>query len=300
MTASPIRVGVALLAILSLAPVPAAAGSFKHLASVYQDDKEGPLRAPEGVACDEKGAIVVADTGNGRLLTFAWRDGKVSGGAELRVAEAPYPVRVQIDGRGNVLVLDRKARRIVRLDASGKFDGVVEPRGVSGSGSVGVSAFRVTKDGELVLLDVASHRILVLDSGGKVTRELALPPSGPQFMDVAVDASGRILALDAAGSRLWAAEKGARELQPLGVSLKDRASFPVYVAEESGRFLVVDQFGNGVVTLGGDGTFQGRELEMGWADGRVYYPAQACTAIPGVVVLADRANDRIQVFATGR
>jgi streptogramin lyase len=294
------RASLASLVLLASAPLAAQAATMKHQLSVYSDDKEEPMRAPEGVACGEKGAIVVADSGNGRILTFTYRDGKLEGGVPVKVAEASYPVRVQVDGQGNVLVLDRKTRRIVRLDTAGKFAGAVEVKGASGSGGVAPVAFRVTPAGDVVLLDVTGRRILVVEPGGRVTRELLLPRAGEEFTDVAVDANGRILAVDAVGSRVWAAEKDAKELQPIGEGMKDRVSFPVYLAEDRGRFYLVDQNGNGIAVLGMDGGFQGRELEMGWADGRVYYPAQACVTPDGLVVVADRANNRIQIFAGGR
>ncbi|HET8734528.1 MAG TPA: NHL repeat-containing protein [Anaeromyxobacteraceae bacterium] len=289
----------AALSLLALAPAVALAATVRHQVSVYSDDKEEPMRSPEGVACGDKGAIVVADSGNGRILTFTYRDGKLEGGTPVKVAEATYPVRVQIDGKGDVYVLDRKTRRIVRLDAAGKFAGLVEAKGASGSGAVAPGAFRVTPEGGVVLLDVTARRVLVLEPGGRVTRELPLPREGEEFTDVAVDGA-RILAVDGVGSRIWAADKDAKAFQPIGEAMKDRVSFPGYLAEDRGRHWLVDQNGHGLAVVGSDGGFQGRELEMGWIDGRVYYPAQVCTTPDGLLVVADRGNNRIQIFTGGR
>ena len=99
---------------------------------------------------------------------------------------------------------------------------------------------------------------------------------------------------------LWAADKGASAFKPLGESLKERVSFPIYLAESRGRFLVVDQHGHGLALLGADGSFQGRELEMGWVAGKVYYPAQLCTSGDGPLFIADRDNNRVQVFSESR
>ncbi len=293
-----LRNGTAILALAALAAVPAAArpASFKHELSIYQDDKEAPLKAPEGVGCGDKGAVVVADTGNGRLLLYAYRDGKLSGGTEVRLAEATYPVRVQVDAKGNVLVLDRRSRRIVRVDTAGKFAGAVEWKNVVGT--VTPAAFKVDASGGLVVLDVAARRVVIADPGGKVTREIPLPRGGAEFTDVAVDGTGRILAVDSVGSRVWVADKGAKEFQPLGPSLKDRVSFPIYLAVDQGKSYLVDQNGNGIAVLGSDGAFLGRELEMGWMNGRVYYPAQMCVNAEGLAFVADRGNNRVQVFST--
>ena len=52
--------------------------------------------------------------------------------------------------------------------------------------------------------------------------------------------------------------------------------------------------------LGVDGTFQGRELAMGWSDGAVHYPGQICVTSEGDVFVADRNNNRVQIFASPR
>ena len=294
-----LRKSTSILAVLALSalPVVAHAAGLKHEVSIYVDEKDEPIRSPEGVACGDKGAIVVADTGNGRLLLYTYRDGKLAGGTAVKLAEAPYPVRVQIDGKGNVLVLDRRSRRVVRVDTAGKFAGAVEWRGAGGSAPVSPISFKLDAAGNFHVLDVAARRVLVADPGGKVTRDIALPRGESEFTDVAVDGAGRIFAVDSVGSRVWVAEAGAKEFKVLGASLKDRVSFPVYVVEDHGKLYLVDQNGNGIAVLGTDGSFLGRELDMGWQDGKVYYPGQMCVTLDGQVVLADRANNRVQVFS---
>ena len=291
-------VAILVVAALAVAPAIARPASLKHQLSIYQDDKEAPLKAPEGVACSDKGALVVADTGNGRLVTYSYLDGKLTGGNPVTLVEATYPVAVQIDSKGNVLVLDRRTRRIVRVDAAGKYAGAVVWRGVSGS--VSPIAFKVDASDNLYVLDVAARRVLVAEPGGKVNREIPLPNGGEEFTDVAVDGTGRIIAVDSVGSRLWMADPAAKAFQAIGTSLKDRVSFPIYLVEDRAKLYLVDQHGNGVALLGMDGTFLGRELEMGWSDGRVYYPAQMCVNAEGLAVIADRNNNRVQVFSVAR
>ena len=41
-----------------------------HRTSVYLDGKNGSLLHPEGVACDTDLYLIVADSGNGRLLRY--------------------------------------------------------------------------------------------------------------------------------------------------------------------------------------------------------------------------------------
>ncbi|HZZ85211.1 MAG TPA: NHL repeat-containing protein [Anaeromyxobacteraceae bacterium] len=282
-------------------PATTRAANFKHVGSIYADDKEGPLRAPEGVACDDKGALVVADTGNARLLTYGFRDGKATGGAPVRLPQATYPVRVQIDRKGNVLVLDRKTRKIVRVDGAGGYGGAIEVKGASGATPILPLAFKVDLADRLYVLDAGERRVLVLEPDGKVVREVALPRGEQEFTDVAVGPTGKLFAMDSTAARLWVADPAARSFQPVGESLKDRISFPTYVTSDGrGRLYVVDQHGNAIVALGEDGSFQGRELSMGWSDGSLYYPVQLCVNGEGLAFVADRNNNRVQVFSLSR
>jgi hypothetical protein len=59
---------------------------------------------------------------------------------------------------------------------------------------------------------------------------------------------------------------------------------------------VVDQNGSGVVLLGRDGSFKGRKLKMGWKEGELRYPSDICLDDKGDVFIADRGNNRVQIF----
>ncbi|HSN92769.1 MAG TPA: hypothetical protein VLS93_16170 [Anaeromyxobacteraceae bacterium] len=288
---------LAALAVALAGPAHAAGVAFVHEASIYIDAKERALSAPEGVACSASGHVVVADTGNRRLVLYTYKDGRLGGGTEVRLEQLPSPFRVQIDARGDVLVLDLKTRKIARVAANGSFGGALEPQGLSGN--VVLGAFKLGPGGEVVLLDVAGRRVAVADASGKVTREVPLPP-GSVVTDVAADATGSLYAVDAVGAVVWVAEKGAAAFRALTKGMKDRMSFPVYLAVDRGRIFLVDQYGSGVVVLGIDGSYQGRQLSIGWNDGLVNYPAQLCLRDDGVAFVADRFNDRVQAFSIGR
>jgi len=279
----------------------AAPARLTHQRTIYADAADVALRSPEGVACDDRGAVIVADTGNARLLTFTWKDGALGGGTQVKLAQLPYPVRVQIDSKGFVLALDRRARRIVRVDATGAFAGYLEPRGPS-STPMTPAAFKIDAEDNAYVLDVVAGKVLVIAPGeGRVTREVALPKGATGITDVATDSSGKIYVVDAVTAVVFAADPKAAAFQPLSKSLKEMIAFPTYLTSDNrGKLYLVDQNGNAVVRLGVDGSFQGRELAMGWNDGTVYYPAQLCINAGGDVFLADRNNHRVQIFAMPR
>jgi len=288
----------AIPAALAALPSPARAAGLQHLLNVNLDDKEEQLRLPEGVACSDKGALIVADTGNQRLLTYTFKDGRLEGGAPIRMPEVSHPTRLQLDSRGNLLVLDRRQRRIARVDANRRYGGPLELK-ASGTTRVGVSSFKVDSQDVVYALDVISRRTLVAGLDGKVTREIPWPPGLVEFVDLEPE-GGRIYAIDAVAARLWVAEKDAKEFKPVGEGHKERLAFPIYLSQERGMFRVVDQNGHGIALLALDGSFRGRELEMGQTDGKVYYPAQLCSNGVGQLFVADRNNNRVQVFSESR
>lgn len=290
------RCAVPMTLLLATAGARAAPLALTWEQSIYQDAREGPLLHPEGVACSDAGTVIVADTGNHRLVTFTLKDGRLTGGTEVKLAQLTEPVRIEIDGTGNALVLDAKTRRIVRMSPGGAYGGIVEIKGIAGAPSVLPGSFKVDAADNLYVLDVAARRVLVLKPSGAVSRQLELPKPGA-FTDIAVDAAGTIFAVDAVGAVVWASEKGGTAFSPLTKSLKDRMNFPTHMLARRGKLFLVDQHGNGVVTLGVDGSYQGRQLGMGWSDGLVYYPSQLCMTDGGDVLVADRYNNRVQHFS---
>ncbi len=289
----------ALLALV-LAAVPAAARAqlvFDRV--IYQDDKEGALRYPEGVACNDLGTVVVADTGNGRLLGYAYRDGVLTGGAPMKPAQLVYPTRVQIDSKGNIWVLDQKTRKILRLDPKGAYLGTLEAKAGAPILATLPVSFKLDAADDVYVLDVVARRVVEMDPSGKVKRQVELPKGKAIFTDIHVDAAGTIYALDGVNAAVWTAEKGAQSFRALTQPMEDRMNFPVSITGSRGKLYLVDQNGNGIVVLGPDGSYQGRQLAIGWSEGLLYYPSQLCVNGKGEAFVADRSNHRVQVFTVG-
>jgi NHL repeat len=293
----------ALLALLASLPAGAlaapAARGLAHQRTISFDSSEVALRSPEGVACDDRGAVVIADTGNARLLTFTWKEGVLEGGAQVKLPQLSYPVRVQIDSKGFVLALDRRTRRVVRVDARGAYAGYVEGKGATAP--LTAAAFKLDAADNVYVLDVVARKVVVVAPDGRVSRELPLPKGARGVMDVAADSAGRVYLVDGVSAVVFVAEPAATAFQPLSKSLKEMVSFPTYLTPDNrGKLYVVDQNGNAVVRLGTDGAYQTRELGMGWTDGAVYYPGQICVTSEGDLLVADRNNNRVQIFSGPR
>jgi sugar lactone lactonase YvrE len=286
---------VALVALCGAAALAAEAVHLKPMGSAYLDAKGTGLRLPQGVAAAGD-LVAVADAGNGRIVTYTLTAEGLSPRGEMAVQQVPFPIGVALLPSKEILVLDGRTRRIARLSAEGAFAAWLEPSGVEGTVSVRALA---AGGGVIDVLDVAGGRILLVEPGGNVTGTIGIPPEVGFPSDLAVDGKGDVYVVDSVGRRLWVARKGEKALSPLTAPLPEDFEFPTSIAaDEDGRLFVADRDGGGIVTFGRDGSFRGRQLAMGWKEGFLRYPADVCTAPGGHLLVAERGNNRVQLFGT--
>jgi DNA-binding beta-propeller fold protein YncE len=281
-------------------PLAAQDVQLRPMRPIYVDSLGEKIDAPEGVASDGSSRLVVADTGNRRLLLFDVTEDAISPTAELRLSQLPVPVRVRFDAGGDILALDGKSHRIARLASDGSFKGFVELAPASGRRAVVVKSLDVDDDGNLYVLDTAGSRIVVTDGAGSRQRTIAFAPEAEFLSDLTVNASGAVFALDSVGRRVFVARKGDGALVPLTESMDEDMAFPTAItADGSGYLYISDRSGGGIVVLGENGSFQGRHSSRGRSQGFLWYPSGLATDGDHLFV-ADRGNNRIQVFAITR
>jgi DNA-binding beta-propeller fold protein YncE len=274
---------------------------LKYGLSIYVDAKGNGLKLPEGVTCSEKPSLIVSDTGNGRLLKYTIEGGAVKGGDELRVAEISYPLRVLMNSKEEIFVLDGKQHRIIRLKPDGVFERYLDPSDVPAPASIFVKSFTVDSADNIYVLDVSSGRVLVLDPQGKFVRHVPFPEKYGYFSDLAVDPAGTIFLLDSVNAVVYSAGREAKGFAPLTPNLEEYANFPANIAVDGeGNIYLADQNGSGVIILGRNGSFRGRLVAFGWKDGLLRYPAQLCANTRGDLFIADKENSRIQMFSVIR
>lgn len=269
---------------------------FKPLGGASQDAANIALKNPEGVACG-KGTVLVADTGNGRFVRYTLANDELKNGVELKVAQVSYPLRLEAAPMDRVLALDGKNRKIARLAGDGSFEGYLDFQNVPPPADVVPRSMTVDAKGNIYVLDVLGDRVLVLDPGGKFTRQIALPKEHGFVSDLAVDQKGALYVLDSQNAGVYKAAADSSSFQTLASGLQAYLYLAVTIdIDTQGRIYLLDQSDSGVVLLGTDGSFQGRYLSFGWKGGQLNSPAQACIAENGVLVIADRNNSRIQTF----
>jgi sugar lactone lactonase YvrE len=288
---------IALIAMLLL-PAPAMSAEvmqLRHVASIYTDAAGIKINQPEGVACRDK-TILVSDTANGRLQPYTLQDDgtiKPGQGAEIKV---PYPMHVRLNSKGDIFVLDGKQRRILRLNAAGESKGNFEPEGLPAPGTWIPKNFAIGTDDTVYILDVFSSRVLVVSPEGKFQKQIGLPTADGFFSDLAVDPQGTIFILNSVTATVYSAGPNEKAFSTLTKGLKDYVTFPTALTADKQYLYIVDQFGSGLVILGKDGSFKGRKLRLGWKEGELHYPSDICLNEKGEVFIADRGNNRVQMF----
>lgn len=288
---------VALLAFCQWQLVSAQAAKFRHLLSIYADDKAVALSLPEAVTCGAGGQFIVGDTGNSRLVRFAYGDKTATAAGVIQVPQLSAPSRVRINSKGDIYALDGKQHRIVHLTAGGDFKNTLTFDGAPPPTSIVVKSFAIDASDTIYALDVFSGRLLVADAQDKFQRAIPFPDGFGFAADVAVDDSGTVLLLDATKRRLYGADKDAKTFARIGPDLGETiATIPTYLTSTKGTILVVEGPGSRINSLRRDGTFVSRALSAGQEDGFLNQPSQICINDKDEVFVADRDNSRIQVF----
>ena len=272
---------------------------FRHITSIYADDQGLGLKHPEGVACNQDELLIVADTGNARLLQYTYRDKAVAEGARvIKLPQLIYPIQVELNSRGDILVLDRKQRRIARISAAGRFGGYIDGQGPSSSTAWGPKSFHIDSKDNLYILDIYSARVIMTDPAGKYLKHFRFPREYGFFTDLTMDFKGNILLIDSVNARVFSASKKSDVFSPLTPSLREYMRFPATIATDKwGRIYLVDRNGSKIIILGPDGSYIGRLSAMGWKEGLLNYPSQICLNDNGEIFVADTKNNRVQIFS---
>ncbi|MHB8845755.1 MAG: NHL repeat-containing protein [Nitrospirota bacterium] len=293
-----IRIAVVLAVLAASASFGEESVKLRYVASLYADGAGGMFNAPQGIACGAGTQIIVADTGNGRVSRFRFENGSFTAAGAQQWPELARPSRLQIGSQGDLYALDDKTRRVARFSSAGAFLAYVEPPGKGQAGLFVPRSFKLDAKDNVYLLDIGSEQVVVLDPAGAVLRTIAFPAAYGFFSDLAVAPNGAVYLIDTVQRMVYIVQPQSTEMKPLTASLKEYVLFPTSVTiDRNGMLYITDQNGGSVLLLNPAGGVVTRQLAAGWKEGLLRYPSQVCINGSGEIFIADRENNRIQVFA---
>lgn len=269
---------------------------IKFVQSVYDDGKETGLKYPEGVGCTDE-YFIVADTGNNRLIKYTLSD-KVAKAVE---PEMPIitPIAVQVNTKGEIYALDSRDRRIAMFNANGTEKGYLSPKGSPVARKMIPRNFKIDRNDKIHILDLSDDLVLILDPDGNYLRHIPLPEQAGFFSDLAVDSRGTVFLVDSTEVAVYSAAPDAETFSLLSKGIGEYANFPTSIALDKGGIIyLVDKHGGSLIMLNPDGSFLGHKFGYGWKESQFYYPTHLCISENGNFIIADRGNNRIQIFAS--
>jgi DNA-binding beta-propeller fold protein YncE len=157
-------------------------GRFGHAASADPSATPLTLYGPRGVAIEADGNVLVADTGNKRILRFSPQGEPLQqvGGGGRNPGRFSEPVGVAAGAAdGSVWVTDTWNRRIQSFDRRLEPAGQWPVPGWEGRGALNKPYLTVAPSGVVYAGDPERSRIYVFGAGGRLDVAIKLVPSGP-------------------------------------------------------------------------------------------------------------------------
>ena len=168
---------------------------------------------------------------------------------------------------------------------------------MTGPAGIVPKSFKIDSADALYVLDILSERVLVLDSAGKVQKQLPFPANYGFIADLAVDDKGTVFLVDSVNNMVFTAPKENSVFTALTKNLGEYAESLTYITvDKRGLIALVDKDGGSLVILGQDGAFREHLFGVGVKNGLMNYPSQICLTAAGDLLVADRANSRVQLF----
>ncbi|HEU5144803.1 MAG TPA: hypothetical protein VFT81_06465 [Dermatophilaceae bacterium] len=269
------------------------------------------VEKPLGVAVSLDGSRLYATQSGTKAAAFVLdREGKKLGELKPPTGKpGTYHVPVYLavhPTTGDVYVGDRGAGAVYVYDAAGAYRSTFTPKGKVGTFSpLGLA---VDKDGILYVADAASpdpagHRILVFAKDGTLVKTLgkgqlnypnAIVPGSKGEIYVADSNNGRVIVIESSGTLTTLLARGIGDGDlglPRGMSVDDKGRlFVVDTTDQMVRVFTAASSPTAPPAYVGSFGNQGRE------DGTFLFPNGLATDTRGRIYVADRENNRIQVW----
>jgi outer membrane protein assembly factor BamB len=252
------------------------------------------------------GDIYVADTGKKRIVVFDRNGTFVTTYGTIGEGETdlwePLGIAVAPDGRS--YVVEKSKKKIVFFDAQRLPIKAVTLEEYPLSARVANDQLFVTTESGVLISDLDGNLETGYIKRGKAPGEFDRPGA------VAIGADGRLYVADSLNYRVQAIDVNGTPLWQYGEPLPEGATqnmtedsgqlfgLPASIAiDENGYLYVVDGLNSEIVVLdSANGELLEKIGDVGHDDGKFYYP-DGIDYGDGRLVIADKFNDRIEVFS---
>ena len=203
---------------------------------------DASLSRPSGLAADTDGSLLIADTGNHRIVRLNTTTGETTAIYITTNPALQWPCDVAADSSdGSMLVADTWNHRIVRLSARGE-QLVYHTTSPSLHYPAGVS---LDSAGRVFIADTGNDRIVQMSAAGAVMEVYRTSsPSLSAPLAVVVDADGNLLIADSGNDRVVKVSAAGTQLMVYGTAIQSPMSYPSDVALDAADMLYVADSGN--------------------------------------------------------
>lgn len=279
----------------------AEAGLWRRFEATVAGPRDSQLVRPSAVAADVDGAVAVADPGAKRVHLFDRARRRYVPIGEEAADGLPSPVGVTFLPDGSLAVADSRLGRVERFARSGKHLGPFAPS-TPFRRPVGVAL--APDSGEVFVVDVLAHAVLVFNSDGHLLRTFGTNGSQPGEFNfpthLAVGTEDDLLVADSMNFRLQRLRRDGTPVSVIGKAGDAQGDFahPKGVAAlRSGVFAAVEGRFDTLLLLDGDGRLLLSVGGPGSGDGEFWLPAGlGFDASRNLLFVADSYNARVQVF----
>ncbi len=256
------------------------------------DTRSTALDHPMAIALDAENRLLVADSGNARLVVFD-REGHVAGIWPLPGGARPVGIAARPDG--SVLVADFTGDRILVLDSRGEIRDVWGATG-SGEGEFQApSGIALTPSGNVIVVEFMGQRVQELDAGGNFLRFIDGGESGRRHAEERPPIPGME---DMAGMEKMG---GMEEMGAMPGNAGNPHNLFLFPSDAAfgpdGTLYVSNTHAYEILVFDASGELRDAWGTKGSGAGEWEVPVGVTTDAAGNLYVADSANFRVQVLA---
>ena len=262
------------------------------------------LNLPCGVAVDERGQIIIAESGGHCISIY-------SSGKRIRSfgqkGSAPgqflFSRGVAVDRAGNILLVEYGNHRIQKFTANGEFIASVGSKGskpLQFSHPIGIG---ISSREKVYICDCSNHRVQILNPDLTFSIGFGSEGSGDgQFQypqDIAFDSRGNVYVADGGNHRIQVLTEDGRFLRKFGMKGRGDGELnrPAGVAIDSDNVVYVTDRDNHRISLfTSEGHFLRSFGTLGKGPGQFNDPHGIAVDKDGLVYVCDWHNKRLQIL----